>query len=260
MHHQQVIAGGEDGEDLVSGMSGIHAPHQADLHSGRNARPHSPSSTQPSASSHANVACETGQEGFLSERALAEGHKLRDMHSSKSWHGLLSESQGGGEGEHSQQVAQASATFSHREDQANVPSSSWEDLQADNCPQAPAQSCTQPGPSTETDAQATAVNQGEPPEPAHLLSDSVSRASPAETQSSVASGAGQLPSPGAQAAPSGEAREATATTEGLAANTQLDDNDELTSQLLTVAALLMLTLLLCMTGLLTLPCIIGKPL
>ena len=252
-HMHQIIAGSKDGEDMVPGMSGAHAPHQADLHSGRSAQPQSPSTMQPSASSHASVISGTGQEGFLPERAHGGGNKLRDMHNSKSRHGLLSESAGGSEGEHSQQVEQASEALSHREDQAEVPSSSWEELQADKCPQAPAQSSAQAGPSTETDAQATADEQGEPPGPAHLLSDSVSRASPAESQSGVASGAG------AQAALLGDAHEATATAEGLAANTQLDDSDELSSQLLTVAALLMLTLLLFMTGLLTLPCIIGKP-
>ena len=261
-HHPQTVSGSEVGEDLASGTSGLHASHSADVHPGRSAWPQPPSTTQPSASSHADVTCQTAQDGFKSEGALAEGNKLGGMHGSESWHGRLLESEAGNKGENSQQVAPFSAATSHTEEQPEVPSSLWEDFQADSCPQAAAQSSTQAGSRTETDPQAVAANQKEPPEPAHLLSDGASRASPAETQSSVqALEAGQLPSPGAQAAPLDDAREAAAaaaTAEGLAANTQLDDSNELTSQLLTVAALLMLTLLFFMTGLLTLPCIIGK--
>ena len=259
MHHQQTIARSEDGDDMVPGTSGFHASYQADVHPGRSAQPHALPTVQPSASSDADVTCEIGREGSSPEGALAEGSKLGAMQSSEPGHGMLLESEEGSEGGNRQQVAQSTAVFNHREDQPDVPSSSWKDLQAGSCPQAAAQSSTQAGPSTEADAQAEAVNQGELPNPAYLFSDGASRASPTEMQSSVASGAGQRPSPGAQAVPLGDAREAAATAEGLAANTQLHDSNELTGQLLTVAALLMLTLLFFMTGLLTLPCIVGKP-
>lgn len=259
IHRPQTVSGSEDGEDRASGTSGLHASRSADAHPGRSARPQSPLTTQPSASCHADVTCQTAQDGFSSERALAEGNKLGDMHGSKSWHGMLFKSEEGSSGENSQQVVPFSAASGHREEQPEVPLSLWQDLQADSRTQAAAQSSRQAGSSTETDPQAVAANQGELADPAHLFSDGISRASPAETHSSIASEAGQLPSPGAQAAPLDDAREAAATAEGLAANTQLDDSDELTSQLLTVAALLMLTLLFFMAGLLTLPCIIGEP-
>ena len=252
MHHQQMTADTEDDEDMVPRTFGVHAPDRADYHPGSSPQPQSPVATQPSASSHVDLACKAGQDGWPSARAVAEWNEVGNMHSSESWHGVLFES----EGEGSRQAAQSSVAVSHMEDQPDVSFSSWEELQADSRPKSAAQSAVssaQAGPS----AEAAAGNKGELSESALPLSDGLSRASDAGPQSSVASGAGQLPSPQAQAAPVGDSREAAATAEGLAANTQLGDSSELTSQLLTVGALLMLTLLLFMTGLLTLPCIIG---
>ena len=252
MHHRQIISGSEDGEDIVPLISGVCAPDQADLHPGSSAQLQSPLATQQSASSQADLACENSQDGCPSTRALAEGNELGTMHSSEYWYGVRFQS----EGEGSQQTAQSSAAFSQVGHQPDVPSSSWEGLQADSHPKSPANSAVssaQAGPSTEA-----AVGNKRELHKSALLSDRLLRASAAGPQLSVASGAGQLPSPGAQAAPVGDSHEAVATAEGLAANTQLDDSSELTSQLLTVGVLLMLTLLLFMTGLLTLPCIIGK--
>ena len=269
-HDQQIPSGSGDGEGMVANTSGRPAPDQPD--SGSSAQPQRVAAAQSSATSHADLASATGQGSRLPGSALQGGNELGHLHSGESGRGSLLESTEGeeSEAENSKQGAQSSGAFHHTREQSDGPSSSWECFQADDgSPQSPSHSGAQAGPSTQTGTQsgtqtgtqADTGHKGELPhsDSAGKLSDGVSRSGAAGTQFGVvASQAGQLPSPGAQAVPVEGSCEASATAEGLAANTQLDDSNDLTSQLLTVGLLLMLTLLLFMTGLLTLPCIIGK--
>lgn len=261
VHDQQIPGGSGDGESMMANTSGRPAPDQPDLCPGSSAQPQQLAPIQSSATSRADLASAPGQGSMLPGSALEGGNKLGNLHSSESRPRLSFQGMEGeeGEGGNSQQAAQASATCGHGGDQPNGPSSS-ERPQADGRPQSSSHSCAQAGPNTQTGTQADTVQEdsSELPDSAARLSDGLSRTDAVGPQSGEASRAGQLPSPGAQAAPVEVPCEASATAEGLAANTQLDDSNDLTSQLMTVGLLLMLTLLLFMTGLLTLPCIIGK--
>ena len=248
--HDQQSATGSEGSDLIPGLSSVtHAPQQAHPDSGSSERPQA---SRSSAASYADLTHESGEGSQPPKSAREAGNEPGDTHTSLFWRGGLLEGEDGGVD--SQQAAQSSVASSHKKNESDGPSSSWVEHQAAIRPQYLSQSYAQPGPSTENDGQAEAANK----RVLHQLPDGLSRASAAGVQSGVASGVGQLPSPGAQAAPVPGSHEAFATAEGLVANMQLVDSDELTSQLLIVAVLLMLTLLLFVTGLLTLPCIIGK--